>query len=41
MYEMNKKIGRLRKRYAKLIVDEIFENGSVEAEEVTPEIEPD
>ena len=41
MYEMNKKIWRLRKRYAKLIVDEIFENGSVEAEEVTPEIEPD
>ena len=25
MYEMNKKIWRLRRRYAKLIVDEIFE----------------
>jgi|TARA_B110000263_G_scaffold221656_1_gene210253 hypothetical protein len=29
MYEMNKKIWRLRKRYAKLIVDEIFEVDNV------------
>ena len=28
MYEMNKKIWRLRKRYAKLIVDEVFESPS-------------
>jgi|TARA_B110001454_G_scaffold61260_1_gene59736 hypothetical protein len=28
MYEMNKKIWRLRKRYAKLITDEIYESGS-------------
>ena len=30
MYEMNKKIRRLRKRYAKIIVDEIFESEAVE-----------
>jgi hypothetical protein len=29
MYEMNKKIWRLRRRYAKLIVDEIFEVDNV------------
>ena len=33
MYEMNKKIWRLRKRYAKLIADEIFE-GNAEPEPV-------
>lgn len=37
MYEMNKKIWRLRKRYAKLIVDEIFEGN----EEPTPVETPD
>jgi len=30
MYEMNKMIWRLRKRYAKIIVDEIFESEAVE-----------
>lgn len=30
MYEMNKKIRRLRKRYAKIIVNEIFESEAVE-----------
>ena len=38
MYEMNKKIWRLRKRYAKLIVDEIFEE-TEEPQPVTPEPE--
>ena len=38
MYEMNKKIWRLRKRYAKLIVDEIFEE-TEEPQPVTPETE--
>ena len=37
MCEMNKKIWRLRKRYAKLIVDEIFEGN----EEPTPVETPD
>ena len=40
MYEMNKKIWRLRKRYAKLIVDEIFEE-TEEPQPVTPEPEPE
>jgi hypothetical protein len=33
MYEMNKKIWRLRKRYTKLIVDEIFGNEAPKAQE--------
>ena len=40
MYEMNKKIWRLRKRYAKLIVDEIFEENE-EPQPVTPDPESD
>ena len=38
MYEMNKKIWRLRKRYAKLIVDEIFEENNA-PQPVEPETE--
>jgi|GEM_PF-1111524 hypothetical protein len=38
MYEMNKKIWRLRKRYAKLIVDEIFEENNT-PQSVEPETE--
>ena len=37
MYEMNKKIWRLRKRYAKLIADEIYEGN----EEPAPVEVPD
>jgi hypothetical protein len=37
MYEMNKKIWRLRKRYAKLITDEIYESGSEPESVETPE----